>query len=72
VIPGVIVTLLIGQVAEQAPVYLLPIAAGGFIHIAACDFLPALHQGEVPRRAAPRASVGQIASVILGVAAVTA
>jgi len=51
VIPGVIVTLLIGQVAEQALVYLLPIAAGGFIHIPACDFLPALHQGEALRRA---------------------
>ncbi len=64
VIPGVIVTLLVGHVAEQLLVYLLPIAAGGFIYIAASDFLPALHRGE-----APQASAAQVASVVLGVAA---
>lgn len=62
VIPGVILTLLVGQVAEEALVYLLPIAAGGFIYIAASDFLPALHRGE-----AVRASVAQVAGVVLGV-----
>ncbi len=64
VIPGVIVTLLIGQVAEEALTYLLPIAAGGFIYIAASDFLPALHRGE-----APQASAAQVMSVVLGVVA---
>ena len=64
VIPGVIVTLLIGRVAEQALMYLLPVAAGGFIYIAASDFLPALHRGE-----ALHASAAQVASVMLGVMA---
>lgn len=64
VIPGVVITLLIGSVAEQALVYLLPIAAGGFIYIAASDFLPALHRGE-----GLRASVAQVGVVVLGVVA---
>ncbi len=64
VIPGVIVTLLIGTFAEQALVYLLPVAAGGFIYIAASDFLPALHRNE-----APRASVAQVVVVTSGVMA---
>jgi len=63
VIPGVVVTLLIGNVAEQVLVYLLPIAAGGFIYIAASDFLPALHRGETWN-----ASVAQVGAVTLGVA----
>ena len=64
VVPGVIFTMLIGTFAEQALVYLLPVAAGGFIYIAASDFLPALHRNE-----APRASMAQVAVVTFGVAA---
>lgn len=61
VIPGVVVTLLIGQVFGDLHIYLLPIAAGGFIYIAASDFLPALHRGE-----ALKASVAQVGVVALG------
>ncbi len=63
VVPGIIVTLLIGAVAEELLVYLLPVAAGGFIYIAACDFLPALHRDEpLPL------SLAQVGVVTCGVA----
>lgn len=64
VVPGVIATLSIGSVAEQALVYLLPVAAGGFVYIAASDFLPALHRDETLR-----AGAAQVATVALGIAA---
>lgn len=63
-IAGVLVTLLVGRVAEDSLTYLLPIAAGGFIYIAAADFLPTLHRDE-----AWVASVAQVGVVVLGVAA---
>lgn len=61
VIPGVVATLLLGQVFENLQLYLLPIAAGGFIYIAASDFLPALHRGE-----SLQASTAQVGVVSLG------
>ena len=61
VIPGVVATLLVGQVFENVQIYLLPIAAGGFIYIAASDFLPALHRGEPFQ-----ASAAQVGVVSLG------
>lgn len=44
VLPGAIFTLLLSQVAESSLVVLLPIAAGGFIYIAASDLIPVLHE----------------------------
>lgn len=44
VLPGAIFTLLISQAAESSLVVLLPIAAGGFIYIAASDLIPVLHE----------------------------
>lgn len=44
VVVGAIFTLLFSQVAESSLVLLLPIAAGGFIYIAATDMIPALHE----------------------------
>ncbi len=41
---GAVFTLLFSQVAESSLVFLLPIAAGGFIYIAATDMIPALHE----------------------------
>ena len=41
---GAIFTLFLSQIAESSLVFLLPIAAGGFIYIAATDMIPALHQ----------------------------
>jgi zinc and cadmium transporter len=43
VVAGVIVTLIAGHWAAEILPYLLPIAAGGFIYIAAADFIPTLH-----------------------------
>lgn len=44
VILGVCFTLLLNAYAEASLVFLLPIAAGGFIYIAASDMIPALHE----------------------------
>jgi zinc and cadmium transporter len=44
VLAGVLFTLALGRVAESSLILLLPIAAGGFIYIAASDLIPALHE----------------------------
>jgi len=44
VLPGALFTLLLSQVAESSLTVLLPIAAGGFIYIAASDLIPVLHE----------------------------
>jgi zinc and cadmium transporter len=44
VLAGAIFTLLLSQIAESSLLFLLPIAAGGFIYIAATDMIPALHE----------------------------
>lgn len=44
VVLGAIFTLILSQTAESSLVFLLPIAAGGFIYIATTDMMPALHQ----------------------------
>lgn len=44
VVAGAIFTLLLSQIAESSLLFLLPIAAGGFIYIAATDMIPALHE----------------------------
>ncbi|GAB4276277.1 MAG: ZIP family metal transporter [Methylomicrobium sp.] len=44
VVVGAVFTLLLGQFAEASLILLLPIAAGGFIYIAATDFIPVLHE----------------------------
>ncbi|MFI3136435.1 MAG: ZIP family metal transporter [Methylococcaceae bacterium] len=44
VIIGTVFTLLLSKLAEASLVFLLPIAAGGFIYIAATDMIPALHE----------------------------
>jgi len=44
VVAGAIFTLMFSQLAESSLVFLLPIAAGGFIYIAATDMIPALHE----------------------------
>ncbi|PPD29060.1 MAG: ZIP family metal transporter [Methylomonas sp.] len=44
VLPGAIFTLLLSQLAESSLIVLLPIAAGGFIYIAASDLIPVLHE----------------------------
>ena len=44
VIAGALFTLALSSIAEASLVFLLPIAAGGFIYIAATDFIPVLHE----------------------------
>ncbi|MDO9049146.1 MAG: ZIP family metal transporter [Methylobacter sp.] len=44
VVIGAVFALFFSQVAESSLVFLLPIAAGGFIYIAATDMIPALHE----------------------------
>lgn len=44
VVFGAIFTLLLSHLAESSLIFLLPIAAGGFIYIAATDMIPALHE----------------------------
>jgi zinc and cadmium transporter len=61
VLAGIGVTLLLGHYAETSLTLLLPVAAGGFIYIAASDFIPALHA----RVAGPH--WGQIANFALGI-----
>ncbi|OAI19552.1 MULTISPECIES: ZIP family metal transporter [Methylomonas] len=63
VVPGALFTLLLSQVAASSLVVLLPIAAGGFIYIAASDLIPVLHE-----RSTLRHLGGQSASFALGIA----
>lgn len=63
VIAGVLFTLALGQVAESSLILLLPIAAGGFIYIAASDLIPVLHQ-----RSSLLSLVGQVTAFGLGIA----
>ncbi|MGY6277249.1 ZIP family metal transporter [Methylomonas sp. MgM2] len=62
IVPGALFTLLLSQVAESSLVVLLPIAAGGFIYIAASDLIPVLHE-----RSTLRHLGGQSASFALGI-----
>lgn len=62
VLPGVLFTLALGQIAESSLVLLLPVAAGGFIYIAASDLIPVLHE----RSALPNLA-GQTAAFAGGV-----
>lgn len=44
VIPGAVLTLLLSGWIDSVAIYVLPIAAGGFIYIAASDLIPQLQQ----------------------------
>lgn len=63
VLPGALFTLLLSQVAESSLIVLLPLAAGGFIYIAASDLIPVLHE-----RSGFCHLGGQSASFALGIA----
>ena len=55
-------TLLLGSIAGEIALPILPIAAGGFIYIAASDLIPHLH-----RNFPFRIQVAQTASLCVGV-----
>lgn len=61
-VAGAVVALVLGNVAEQFALWLLPITAGGFIYIALSDLIPELHKDM-------RLSQGiiQVAAIVLGV-----
>lgn len=63
VLPGALFTLLLGQVADSSLILLLPVAAGGFIYIAASDLIPVLHE-----RSNLYSLGGQSASFAIGIA----
>lgn len=64
---GAGIAIILGAVTEQFAMWLLPIAAGGFIYIALSDLIPELHKD---RRFAQ--GVIQVAAIIVGVLAMTA
>jgi zinc and cadmium transporter len=59
---GVVLALLLGSIAEASVLWLLPIAAGGFIYIAVADLIPELH-----KHGGNRSSIFQIITVVIGV-----
>jgi zinc and cadmium transporter len=59
---GVIIVLIFGSIAEIFTVWVLPIAAGGFIYIAVADLIPELHKTKELKY-----SILQILSVLFGI-----
>ncbi len=43
-VAGVVIVFLVGEIAESWIMWILPIAAGGFIYIAVADLIPELHK----------------------------
>lgn len=56
-----------GELSKSVVDYFLPLAAGGFIYIAASDLIPELHKTKEPKH-----SFYQLAAVLLGVLAMVA
>ncbi len=64
---GAVVFFVLGEVAETASAYFIPIAAGGFIYIAVADLIPELHKTVKVKN-----SLFQLVAVALGVLAMIA
>ncbi len=64
---GVVVAFILGSAAQSASLWFLPIAAGGFIYIAAADLIPELHQAKGTKQ-----TILQFIAVCVGVAAMAA
>jgi len=41
---GVVIVIIIGEIAESSISFFLPVAAGGFIYVAVADLIPELHK----------------------------
>lgn len=67
VFAGVLVTIVAAHWAAGLLPYLLPIAAGGFIYIAAADFIPALHAQAPHSPGGALQDSYQVAVVLLGI-----
>lgn len=59
---GVIIALIFGNIAEAFTLWVIPIAAGGFIYIAVADLIPELHKTKELKY-----SISQILTVLLGI-----
>lgn len=59
---GTCLIFILGKFGEQIEIYLLPIAAGGFIYIALSDLIPELHKTKKVKH-----SVAQIIAIVFGV-----
>lgn len=64
---GVIIVFILGKTTEDFIMWILPIAAGGFIYIAVADLIPELHKTKEVKH-----SLLQITSVIVGILAMVA
>lgn len=64
---GALVALWLGGLVNEIQKYLIPLAIGGFIYIAASDLIPELHKETKINR-----SIGQIISIIIGIAIMAA
>ena len=64
---GMILAFILGEAGEIFSLWILPIAAGGFIYVAVADLIPELHKTKEVRYSAL-----QIATVMLGVLAMLA
>jgi len=64
---GVLLALIFGSMAETFTLWILPIAAGGFIYIAVADLIPELHKTKEIKY-----SILQIATVLVGILAMVA
>jgi zinc and cadmium transporter len=64
---GLIVAIIFGSVAEAFALWVLPIAAGGFIYIAIADLIPELHKTKNFKY-----SILQIIAVVVGIMAMFA
>lgn len=64
---GVLIAFILGEKTISLAVWILPVAAGGFIYIALSDLIP-----ELQKTKNVRASFGQLITVIIGVLAMLA
>ncbi|OGI85763.1 hypothetical protein A3A05_02135 [Candidatus Nomurabacteria bacterium RIFCSPLOWO2_01_FULL_41_12] len=64
---GVIIILILNQIEQIVTLWLLPIAAGGFIYIAVADLIP-----ELQKTKEARYSILQLLAVVLGISAMLA
>jgi len=64
---GTLAAFVLGQAGEQFTLWVLPVAAGGFIYVAVADLIPELHKTKEVKH-----SIMQILAVIAGVLAMVA
>ncbi len=64
---GLVVVLIFGNIVENAALWFIPIAAGGFIYIAVADLIPELHKTKNIKH-----SLVQIGIIIVGVLSMVA